>query len=113
MTECVNEIYALQHSRDTKVNLKRDKEFRKTRSHMSLPRNTGSEETHKVLVARRGHWAPTTSTTLHIIIKQSLYEFYLALVAPSGECLRGKGPTDRTVSTALGAVVSGSLPCLG
>ena len=32
-------------------------------------------------------------------ISQSSDEFYLALVAPSGECLRGKGATDRIVST--------------
>jgi len=44
--------------------------------------------------------------------KASLDEFYLALVAPSGECLRGKAQLIGLLA-ALGAVVSGSLPSLG
>jgi len=43
------------------------------------------------------------------VAKLLLDEFYLALVAPSGECLRGKGPPDRIVGKTLAPSVSGSI----
>ena len=40
-------------------------------------------------------------------------EFYLALMAPSGECLRGKGSPDWIVGITLAPSVSGILYPMG